>query len=158
TMEIRPPGRIEIANKGVKVVTTATYFWGPKWSWGAATLKWEPAGEGRWNLQGQVPPLKLKMTGTAQSTAPNVLQIDLVVRAEHAMPDVIGGGWQWTLKLDSPSIAGRVANPELLPNNEGWTWSVGNGQAITLRFEGGAAKVYFEKGAKNTIRTFMVSD
>ena len=153
-----PGATIDILHKGAPVVTTNCYFWGKKFAWAGPDLKCKPAGPGRWDVTGTISGLKIKVTGTMQAPAPNVIRMDLTLVAEQTMPDVIGGGWQWNFKLDSTSFSGRAANPVLLPANGGWTWPVGGGQSITLRFDGGAAKVYAERGQMNALRTFLVAD
>ena len=158
SMEVTPKTTIDILYKGVPVVTTDLVFWGSKFAWANASARCEPAGAGRWKIAGAISGLKTKVSGTMEAPAPNAIQIDLVLDAEQTMPDVVGGGWQWNFKLDSPAFAGRPANPELLPDNGGWTWPVGGGQSITLRFEAGAAKVYAERNQMNTLRTFLVAD
>src|SRR5262249_13044542 len=122
---IKPDGTLEVSHKGAPIITTMFLFWnkeGNKWIWADPSLKFEPDGPGQWSASGQVTGLKLKMAGWVRSTAPHAIQIDLLIRAEQEMPDVIGGGFQWNLKLDSPSFQGRVAAPELLPESKGWTW------------------------------------
>lgn len=149
-----------ILHKGVPVIQSSAAFWAENWKWvaGNGAFQLQPKGGGKYLASGEIEGLSVKLTGRVEATASNVLGMDLVFRADRAMPNVIGGGWQWDVKLDSPTFAKRPADPELLPNNTGWTWRVGKGKAITLRIEGGAPRVFFEQNRKDTIRTFFFSD
>src|SRR5579875_2942602 len=158
SLVITPGGMFEISHKGAPIVHTAFHFWGKRWAYAGPSLRCDPDGPRRWHLSGQVPGLKLKLSGWLRSTASNVIQMEMLIRAEQEMSDVIGGGFQWDLNLNSPSLRGRAAGPELLPDNRGWTWRVGEGETIALRFDEPAARVYFERNQKHTIRTFLVGD
>ncbi len=155
TYQVNPDGKIVIARKGVTVITNDVVYWDRGFTWVGADLKFDPIGQGQYRVIGTVPAFEMKMTGEARSPAPNVFQMDLLLRAEKPKRDVIGGGWQWNFKLKAAALEGRASAPELLPDKQGWTWSVAPGQSITLRFEERAAKVYFERGDKGTIRTFF---
>jgi hypothetical protein len=157
TVQVGPPWAFGIAHKGVPIVSTEVISWGKNWSWAGTEFKGAPGGDGRNKFSGNIDDLHVKLVGEVESPAPNVIRMDLLIRAEKASPEVIGSCWQWNLKLDSPSFGGKLPDPQLLPDGQGWSWSVGGGRAITLRFEG-AAKVEFERGNKNTIRTFVVAD
>ncbi len=161
SMQIEPKkSSFHIFRKGVPIITSGTLFWGENWSWagGDDSFKFQPLGGGKYNVSGGVKNLGLTITGKIEPTAPNVLRMDFVLRADRAFPKVIGGGWQWDLKPKSPVFAEKPADPKLLPDNGGWTWPVGEGQAVTLRIEGGNPRVYFEQGQKSKIRTFFVSN
>jgi Cellulase (glycosyl hydrolase family 5) len=149
---------IEIWYKGTPVISNVFVHWGRNWDWAGTQTTGTYGDQGQLKFVSDIPKLKIKMVGEMRSTAPNVLQIDMVRQSELAVPEAMGGGWQWVFKLDSPSFGKRAADPELLPNNQGWTWNVGNGQAITLRTDGRFAKTYFEAGNKHLIRTFFVAD
>ncbi|MHB1557167.1 MAG: glycoside hydrolase family 5 protein, partial [Isosphaeraceae bacterium] len=149
-----------IMHKGVPVLTPSTAFWAENWKWvaGGGAFKIQPLGDQKYSISGGVKDLGLTLTGKIDATASNVLNMELIFQADRARPNVIGGGWQWNLKLDSPAFAKRPADPELLPGNSGWTWPVGEGRAITLRVEGPAPRIYFERDQKNMIRTPFFSD
>lgn len=150
----------QIFHKGTPIIKSNTIFWAENWKWvgGDNCFQLQPQGGGKYRASGEIEGLSVRLTGRVEATASNVLGMDLVFRAERAMPNVVGGGWQWNLKPDSPAFAKRPADPELLPNNTGWTWRVGKGKAITLRIEGGAPRVFFEQNHKDTIRTFFFSN
>ncbi len=158
SVNVRPNSNIEIWYKGVPIISSSTLFWGQKWKFAGANFKPVAGEQGHHRFVGEVRDLKLRILADMEAARPNVIQMELLVQAAEEMAGVIGGGWQWNLKLDSPALGGRVSAPELLPNDRGWTWHVGQGQAITLRFEEAAPKVYFERGQKSMIRTFLVSD
>jgi hypothetical protein len=159
SLRIEPNGTFRIDHKGVPVIGTYNVFWGPKgWTWAAADFKLQKGNEGRPVIVGSVPGLKLQMIGVVQSSSSNRLVIDFELRASESYRDLVGGGWHWKLRLDSPSFGGRLPDPVLLENQTGWSWQTGSGQALRVRFEPSAAKVYFEKNQKTEIRTFFVAD
>ena len=56
---------------------------------------------------------------------------------------------EFLLDLKSPLFGGQTPpDPTLLPNNEGWSWPLGPGRAITVAFSPGVKKVYFENNNK----------
>jgi hypothetical protein len=158
SVRVRPDSTIEIAHKGAPVINSAMMFWGQNWRFAHWSIKRSELTAGHQQFSGENKNLKLRAISDLESPAPNVIRMEVLVRAEEDLPGVIGGGWQWNLKLDSPALGGRLAAPELLPGDRGWTWRVGKDQAITLRFDEPAAKVYFERGQKGTIRTFWYAD
>ncbi len=158
TMQVVPKdGSIRVLHHGVPIISSGSKFWGKDWAWAGLDLRLEPLGRGKYRFSGDVKSLKLELAGLVQPTAPNVLQLDFDLRPQEANPKVIGGGLEWSLKLDSPTFKDRPAAPELLPERKGWRWPVGPGKAITFRIEGGSPKVYFEGGNKNTIRVFFLA-
>ena len=135
SLQVNPTGKLEFACKGVPVLSNDTVFWGRDFAWAGATMKFEPSGQGQYRMTGDVVALGLKMAGTAHWPATNVFQMDLLLRAEQAKKDIIGGGWQWNFKLKSPVLEGRASAPELLPDRPRLDVERGPGQSITLRFE-----------------------
>jgi hypothetical protein len=158
TVRIKERGIIEICYKGVVIIRSQWVYWGKNWAWVGQDTKSTPGEGGEVKVVSNVPDLKMILTGDMRSPAPNVVQMDLTLQAQQAAPQVIGGGLAWMFKLDSPALRGNLPKPELLSNDQGWTWRVGNGQAITLRLDGSFAKAYFDSAQKNQVRTFFVSD
>ncbi len=159
SMQITPQGRMFLLYKGTIVASTQMHFFGAKFAtYAGSKLDLKPEGNGLWSLSGGVRDFKVTFTGAARTPATNQLELELNLMASDSLPEVVGGGWQWDFKLDSPAFSGRAPDPQLLPENRGWTWPVGPGQAISFRVAEGAAKVYFERNQKNTVRTFLISD
>ena len=121
-------------------------------------MRAESGPAGQFALKGEVRDPQLKVSGEARFLAPNRFEIDYAFNASQSFPDVIGGGIQWDLKLESPSLGGRLSDPVLFDDSTGWAWQVAGGQSITVRADDPLAKVYFERNQKNTIRTFFYSD
>jgi Cellulase (glycosyl hydrolase family 5) len=158
SVETRPDSSIVIRYKGVVVLSSKSHFWGPNYKYAQTTVKRTSSTEGHKQFAGEIQDYKLKITNDLRSPAPNVIRIDLVVQAQETLPNVIGGGWEWNFILDSPALGGKPAPPELISGNLGWTWPLGRDQAITLRFDEPAAKVYYERNQKNTVRTHWFAD
>ena len=127
TLQVNPSGKFEIACKGVPVLSNDIVYWDRNFAWAGGTMKFEPSGRGQYRVTGDVAALKLKMTGTAQSSAPNVFRMDLQLRAEQAKQDIIGGGWQWNFKLDSAALEGRAAGPGIAARRPGLDLARGPG-------------------------------
>lgn len=157
SVQVTPSGLLEVRYRGVPVVTSEVAAWGPKWSWAGPDQKAVTDDEGQVRLAGNANGLNLKWVGELASPAPNVLRLDLLFRAEKAIPEMIGVCSQWKLKTDAPVFGGNRTDPELLPNNGGWRWRAGGGEPITMELEG-ADKVVFDGGQKQTIRCFLLAD
>ena len=158
SVSIEPSSTVRIYHKGSAVVDLNNVYWGSKWQWTNANFKRAPRNGQDYGLVGEVPVLKLKATGRISFPSPSTVEIVYQFTASADIPDVIGGGLVSKFKLDAPSVAGRLPDPELLADHAGWTWQTGPGQAITLRFDDPLAKVYFERNQKNEIRTFFFAD
>jgi hypothetical protein len=162
SLKVEANGTLEILHKGVVVVKASNVYFGPVgpkgWTWAGPDFKVQNGPNGEPLIVGKIPGLGLEVNGRQQWQSPDRLVIDFVVRASQTIPNAIGGGWDWNLKTDSPSFAGTLPDPELLENNIGWKWQTSPGRALSVRFEPGAAKVFFERHQKSNIRTYVVAD
>src|SRR5262249_27520257 len=94
---VRLHSAIVIAHKGVPVINSAMMFWGRNWRFAPWSTKRTEFTEGHQQFSGENKDLKLKVINDLKSPAPNIIRMELVVRAEQDLPGVIGGGWQWNL-------------------------------------------------------------
>ena len=158
TLRIEPNATFRIHHKGVAVIELENCYWGGNWQFASPSFQVKHGPDGQPIIVGAVPGLKLKVAAAINFPSANKLEMDFEFHASENLTGVIGGGWHWKFKLDSPSFGGRLPDPVLLPGQRGWTWQTGPGQAVTLRFEDRAAKVYYEANRRNTIRTFFFAD
>ena len=159
--EVRATGQATVAVSCDQApVASANYvFWGPRWKWAGARLALGKAADGKQPFSGSVPALGLELGGSIDSPAPNQLRYAWTIAASRALEGIIGGGIEFRLVLDSPSLGGTARPPELLPNHTGWTWEVAPGDRLVATFAEPIANVYFERGQKHTIRAmFLGSD
>lgn len=160
TLAVDRNGGVGIRYKGAPIVRTLYQFWGPNWTWGGPKFQAGPMNNDRAAVSGEVKKLGATITGGLRVIDSRTLRYDLEMTTDQAFPSAVGGGIQWSLKLDSPAFQANSKDPELLEGNTGWVWQVGPDpeQSMTVRFDPPIAKVYFERNQKNTIRTFFLAD
>jgi hypothetical protein len=158
SFRLEPDATIVILYQGAEVIKSWNVYWGKGGTWVGTDFKVQDGADGRSTIVGNLPALKLKVNGRATSPSPDRLVMDLVFQAAESFPELIGGGWHWSFKLDSPEFAQRLPDPVLLENNSGWSFQTGPGQVLSLRFEPSIAKVYNEQGQRTEIRTFFMAD
>ena len=145
-LALQPDATAIVTYRGAPLVKWHSVYWGANWKWAGAQL----AVDGN-RLKGAIPNLGLTVGGTVQKQAGGIVW-HYQLTAAQAMPNVIGGGFEFNLRLNGP-LDGA---PELLPNKTGWEWQTPQGP-IQVRFEPGLADCYFERGNKGTIRAYFVS-
>jgi len=142
---------------GQSPVIGAEYiFWGADWKYASANMKLDVSDVRRRSFSGHVPALGLKISGDVASPAPNRLKYTWNIEAQRELKEIIGGGMEFRLVLDSPALGPKPPDPVLLPGNRGWKWQVSPKGPIVVEFAGPIAKVYFERGNKGRIRTMFL--
>ncbi|MHC4741506.1 MAG: cellulase family glycosylhydrolase, partial [Planctomycetota bacterium] len=147
---------VEILCSKSPVVTAGYVFWAANWKYAGAEMKLDASGSGQRTFSGQVRGLALKISGQITSIAPNKLKYTWNINAQESLKNIIGGGLEFRLALDSPSLGGNVPDPVLLEGNRGWSWPVSPEGPIAVEFDKPIANVYFERGNKGQIRTMFV--
>jgi hypothetical protein len=109
-------------------------------------------------FQGAVEALGLQWRGWAVPQSPQALRVELDVTASRPMEGIAGGGLTWALKTDAAVLRGRAGAPELLADQTGWRWPVGEGQEVAVRFDRPIARLFFQEDHKSDIRTSFVGD
>ncbi|UCE47608.1 MAG: cellulase family glycosylhydrolase, partial [Phycisphaerales bacterium] len=155
-MRVTDGAALEISHSKVPIVKADYCFWGSSWSWAAVKARiGEPKG-GDKAFSGDVSALGLRFDGTVRSLAPNKARYTWNIEADRNLRDIIGGGLEFRLVGDSPSLGSDVSDPVLLANNTGWRWDVSDKGPIVVEFDRPCASVYFERGNKNQIRAMFV--
>jgi hypothetical protein len=155
TMTVEETASVIIKHKGAPIVRMSYLFWGAKFVWAGIRMRFEPQPRGGYRIVGDSPGLKLNVSGTVDSTAPNSVVMDYQFDASQTISEAIGGCVQWALSLDSPSFTGRLPDPVLREDKTGWDWPVAGDRSIRVQADNPLPDVYFEKGQKSAIRTFF---
>jgi hypothetical protein len=156
SLRVEPDATISINHKGTPIIRAEHVFWqDSKWTWSPSKLAAQPKGSGQYVLNGECPSLKLRISGTVETVAENTVVVDYQFHAVHSIPDVLGGGLEWSFVLDSPSFSGRLPDPVLLEGPTGWAWPVAADQSITVRSNRPLAGGDFAGKQKNAIRMWF---
>lgn len=164
TMSIQPNATIQISHKGAVVVSAQYLAWAEKtnpaayFNWAGGEFSAENVHAGHAIVKGSIHALDLKASGSITRLADNALHLDYSFTAEKPHHKIRGATLHWHIDLNSPSFEKRPADPVLLENKTGWTWQVGPGQSVTVRFDGPLDEVFFEANNKGEIRTHYISD
>ena len=155
-MRVTDDAALEISHLQVPVVKASYCFWGERWSYASVKGRiGESRGPGK-TFSGNVSALDLKFDGAVRLLGANKVRYTWNVSAGRDLKGIIGGGLEFKLVGDSPSLGAGVSTPTLLPNDTGWRWDVSDGGPIVAEFDRPCASVYFERGNKNQIRAMFV--
>ncbi|HUT90051.1 MAG TPA: hypothetical protein VMY37_11170 [Thermoguttaceae bacterium] len=149
---------ITISREQAPVVRAHYVFWGEKWKYAGARTKLDEPSGGQTTFSGAVAGLGLRIEGTITSPASNRLRYVWNLDAAKELRGIIGGGLEFNLALDSPSLSPEVPEPVLLENNKGWKWEVAERGPIVVEFDEPIAQLYFERGQKGQIRALFVGE
>jgi hypothetical protein len=164
TVTIRPDATILIQHRGAPVVKEVHVTWAEKKpqakmnDWVPTKFRTESVRDGQGTLSGEIPRLDLKARGRFRRVADNELRVDYEFQADKRHAPIKGAVLDWKFELKSPSFDGPVSDPVLLENNLGWTWTVGPGQAVTVRFDEPLDLNEYEMNRKNNIRSYYYAN
>ena len=147
---------IEISHLQAPVVKAGYVFWGAEWDYAGAKMGLDMSNAADKTFTGRVQELELNIEGRILSPAANKLRYIWSIEAERDLKNIIGGGLEFRLVLDNPSLGQSLPGPVLLPEDSGWSWHVSNEGPIVVEFDKPIANVYFERGNKGQIRTMFV--
>lgn len=147
---------VEILCSQSPVVAANYVFWGADWKYAGAQMKLDPSRPGRKTFSGQVGGLGLEVKGEVVELAANKLRYTWNIEAQRDLTGIVGGGLEFRLVLDSPSLGKETPEPVLLDGNRGWSWRVSPKGPIAVEFDKAIANVYFERGNKGQIRAMFV--
>jgi len=155
-MRVTDDAAVEISHSQVPIVKADYCFWGTKWSYAGAKAQMGQSRGSDKTFSGNVSALGLKLNGTVRSLASNKVRYTWNIEAGRDLKGIVGGGLEFRLVGDSPSLGASVSAPTLLANNTGWRWEVSDSGPIVVEFDKPCANVYFERGSKNQIRAMFV--
>jgi hypothetical protein len=147
-------------DKSVPVVTAKYIGWGANWKWGSAKIKPDTtAGQDKSSntttYAGSISVLDIDFSSTIKQNNNNQIVWTYNWNKKTDIPDAIGFGINFNLKLDSASFEGRAKDPELLPGNQGWRWQTPDGQSMEVKFSPALAALHFERKQANNIRAMF---
>ena len=154
TIEISGPGTAVVRYQNVEVLGMHYNFWGKDWSWASGDVNPDPRGGNGEPFVIEVPVLGLTIHGSIRK-GPGELTFTYTIESTMALHDVVGGGMEFNLKLDSPLFAGVVPEMALLPDRRGFRWTVADGREISAVFDQPIAGVSFEQGRREQIRFYL---
>ncbi len=155
-MRVTDGAGLEISHSQVPIVKAVYCFWAKNWSYAGAKAQTGQSQGSDKTFSGNVSALGLKFDGTVRSLASNKVRYTWNIEAGRELAGIIGGGLEFRLVGDSPSLGASVSAPTLLANNTGWRWEVSDSGPIVVEFDKPCANVYFERGNKNQIRAMFV--
>lgn len=135
---------------------TASYIgWKKNWQWaGVSSTPIHITESGQYkktSFNGDVRDLGITFDGSV-TPLKNNLTWNYRWKKLADFPDAMGYGVEFNLKLPHSS-----QEPELLPNNSGWRWTLSKNKFIEVTFSPALAKLNFDKGNKGKIRAFFFS-
>lgn len=157
-MRVTDDAAVTLLHRQAPVVTSHYVFWGADWKWAGASLRLGQPGPEGIPFAGEVKELGLTLAGSVARPQPNVLRFTYRIEAARDLEGIIGGGLEFGLKLNAPSLGPKPAEPALLEGNRGWRWEPAPRQVLTVAFEPAIANVYFERGQKSTLRAMLVGN
>ncbi|HUS90635.1 MAG TPA: glycosyl hydrolase family 5 [Phycisphaerae bacterium] len=149
-------GTPAISCRKAPVVGAQYCFWGAQWKYAGAQVRVGPPGGEGAPLSGTIAGLGISVGGKVASPKPNQLRFAWQLNVQADLTGIVGGGMEFRPVLDSPALGGEAKDPELLPDNRGWRWPVGEGKELRVEFDPPAANVYFERGNKGQIRCMFL--
>lgn len=145
-----------LARGGSPIVSSAFAFWGSNWSWTHTQTTFTVTAPYRYSLSGENKTLDFDLGAEIQKENPQKLVWNFSLDARSLIEGISGGGI--VFKFDLANLAGEMGEPQLLPDNAGWSWGQTQGRRIEMRFEPALASLYFERGNKAELRAFFYED
>ena len=144
-----------ISTGGADLLASGFLFWGKKWAWAGQESNFKIIAPGQYKLKGKNIELGFNLDSDISVPSSNTIIWEFELNAASKRQDVIGGGINFKFDLDN--FARAMGEPEILPENSGWSWGADSNR-IEMRFEPKLAQLYFEKGNKKELRAFFYSD
>jgi hypothetical protein len=155
-MRVTEDAGVEVLCRQTPVVTSGYVFWGPNWQYAGSRFEVSQPKAGARTFSGSVAGLGLDIKGLIGTGEGNVLRYAWQIEVRQDLKDIIGGGLEFRLALDSPALGDAAGEPELLEDKLGWQWKVGPDAVIRVAFDEPLAEVYFERGDKGQIRAMFL--
>lgn len=151
-------GTLAVSYRGSRVAGAKYVFWAANWKFAAPKVGAKSDGDGGYTLGGSVPGLGLTLNGSIKRASERQLIYRYDWTSAEAKADVIGGGLEFALKLGPDAFEQAPPEPVLLEGGKGWRWEAVKGQALEVTFDPPVGSIFFEKGRKDTIRTFFFAE
>jgi hypothetical protein len=155
TASVDENGLPTLSKGGAPAITSEFVFWGKDWQWAGLSTNFRVVAPFQYSIIGESPVLNLSLGGRVEKPTPQRLTWTFDWEGRSSLKDVIGGGLAF--QFDRDDFRGELGDPELLPDNRGWSWGRPGGTRVELRFDPPLAQVMFERGNKSEIRAYFYS-
>jgi hypothetical protein len=146
-------GLPSLSKGGGTAMSSNFAFWQKNWVWANLSKEFKVAGAYDYSVVGTNQALNLALTAHIKKASDRQLVWDFDLDARNTTTDVVGGGVAFALDLEN--FGSELGEPELLPDNCGWSWGKSEAARVEMRFDPPAAAVYFERGNKSDIKVFF---
>jgi hypothetical protein len=145
-------GLLIIGKDGSAAMSSDFVFWKNNWVWANLSSQFNVVAPYQYSIVGNDPALNFTLDAQVKRASGQQLVWDFDLNARTTTSDVIRGGIAFN--LDLAAFGSELGEPELLPDNRGWSWGQ-TGRRIEMRFDPPLASLYFEQGSKTQIRAFF---
>lgn len=157
TVSLGQNGQIRLRRHHVDLLRLEYPFFGAGWTWADPTVDEGGVLGDRTRFVIDIPGLDARVEAVARRAEPGVLEVRYTIDLRRDLPDIIGGGPEFHLLRHAVASAPGQADPQLLPDDTGFSWQVAQGETVTVRFDPPLPRVYFERGRPEQIRAFMLT-
>jgi hypothetical protein len=138
---------------GGSALSSQFVFWGKSWAWAQLATQFKVNAPFDYAISGKNPTLNFNLSGRITKPTDRQLKWEFDFDAATTTSDAIGGGISF--KFDLANFGSVLGEPELLPDNRGWSWGRAGSAQVEMRFDRPLAAVYFERGQKSEIRAMF---
>lgn len=142
-----------LTKDGATALSASYAFWAANWKWADQRTDFKVIAPFDYSVAGKNQTLNFDLSAriTRSTNKQMIWKFDL--DAHGTVPDAIGGGI--VFKFNLGSFGQEMGEPELLPDNHGWSWGRKGKERMEMRFDPPLASVYFERGRKEEIRAIF---
>ena len=139
---------------GAKAMSSQFVFWGNNWTWAYLSTQLHVTAPFEYAIAAKNQTLNFDLSGLVSKRSNEQLVWRFDLDAHSTMTDVIGGGVSF--KFDLANFGSQLGEPELLPNNRGWSWGKTGESKMEMRFDPPPAAIKFSyPGQKSEIRAYF---
>jgi len=154
TVNVGEEAGLPVLTKGGATAFSSNYaFWAANWKWADQRTDFKVIAPFDYSVLGKNQALNFDLSGRIRKPSNKQLVWTFDFDAHATVPDAIGGGI--VFKFDLGNFGREMGDPELLPNNQGWSWGRQGKDRIEMRFDPPLASVFFERGRKEEIRAIF---
>jgi hypothetical protein len=144
-----------LSKGGATAITSDFVFWGKNWQWAGLDTHFEVVAPFEYLITGRSAALNLNLSSRVKKPAPERLMWTFDLDARSSLMDVVGGGFSF--RFDLENFSSELGDPELLPDNTGWSWGRPGGTRVQLRFDPPLSQIFFERADRSEIRAYFYS-
>ena len=142
-----------LAKGGATAISANYAFWAGSWKWADQRTEFKTSAPFDYSIAGRNESLNFDLSVHIKKRSDRQMIWQFDLNALRPVPDAIGGGI--VFKFDLGNFGREMGEPQLLPNNQGWSWGRSGREHMEMRFDPPLASVNFERGQKDEIRAFF---